>query len=165
MKHVIEYDCKCQSCGGTGLYVGLAERDGAAVVCYRCSGTGKQHMRYEYEDFEGRVPKQGVDRVLQVNPGIVVGRCADGPTTADFGGMSYADWSAGKPFPPKSEMRRFTCPKWWYQSADYKRGPDWDECNESLGRSFSHCPHFANKAGCWARFDREPQKDAGRGNR
>ena len=50
-KHVIEFDEKCKSCKGTGLYVGLAERDGAAVVCHTCKGTGKHHVRIEYDDF------------------------------------------------------------------------------------------------------------------
>lgn len=30
---------ECQACKGTGLYKGMAERDGAAVVCSHCHGT------------------------------------------------------------------------------------------------------------------------------
>ena len=33
MKKVVEFDEQCMACGGTGLYVGMAECDGAAVVC------------------------------------------------------------------------------------------------------------------------------------
>ena len=40
-EHVIEFDCECESCKGTGLYVGMAEREGSAVVCHTCKGTGK----------------------------------------------------------------------------------------------------------------------------
>lgn len=40
-EHIIKIECECNACKGTGLYVGMAERDGAAVVCYTCKGTGK----------------------------------------------------------------------------------------------------------------------------
>jgi hypothetical protein len=30
-----EVEAECRACGGTGLYVGFAEKDGCAVVCYR----------------------------------------------------------------------------------------------------------------------------------
>ena len=41
---------ECQACGGTGLYKGMAERDGAAVVCSCCNGTGK--TEFTYNEFE-----------------------------------------------------------------------------------------------------------------
>jgi len=40
-KFILEGECECSACKGTGLYVGMAEREGAAVVCSRCKGTGK----------------------------------------------------------------------------------------------------------------------------
>ncbi|GAH55007.1 unnamed protein product, partial [marine sediment metagenome] len=43
MEHTIEYDCECNDCKGTGLYTGMAEGDGFAVVCHACNGTGKRH--------------------------------------------------------------------------------------------------------------------------
>jgi hypothetical protein len=67
--------------------------------------------------------------------------------------MSYEAWLDGKPFPSKSEMRQFTCPCWWYQTADYKKKPAWDEC--LYVGMFSQCSHFANKQSCWERWDRE----------
>jgi hypothetical protein len=153
MKKVIEFDEKCQSCGGTGLYCGMAERNGAAIVCHTCKGTGRHKFRHEYEEFNGRVDRPGVVRVYQTNPGIMIGT-GNGHRLEDFGGMPVKEWEAGLPFLPGMENRAFTCPCWWYQSADYKLKPDWRECNESLGRSFSGCPHFANKAECWKRWDR-----------
>lgn len=144
----------CTSCKATGLYVGMGERDGAAVVCHTCKGTGESTL--EYDDFTGRKPKPGVvKRVYQVNPGICIGT-GNGHRLEDFGGISYAEWNSGQGFPKRgSENREFTCPKWWYQSEDYKRGPDWKECDNTLGSTFSSCPYFKTKDRCWARFDEE----------
>lgn len=145
----IEFDEKCPSCKGTGLYVGMGERDGYAVVCHTCNGTGKHHFVHEYDEFEGRVPRKGVHTVVEVNPGICLG---GEKGELDFGGMPFEDWDQGKPFPPGSEMREYTCPVWWYQSADYSKKPKWDWCN--FGR-FSACNHFPHKYECWERWDRE----------
>lgn len=144
----------CSMCSGTGLYSGMAERDGAAVLCRVCSGTGCEKFTHTYQRFKGRIPVTDVKRVFEVNPGILVGvDQASGLTLEDFGGMPYEDWAAGKKFPPKSEMRNHTCPAWWYQEADYKREPEWDECT-SFGWH-SGCRHFKEKDKCWRRFDRE----------
>jgi len=146
--HVIEYDCECSSCRGTGVFNGMAERDGYAVVCHTCKGTGKTHKRYEYDDFTGRKHRDGIHHVVESNPGIVLGGIE-----FDFGGQLYEDWEAGTPFPAGSEMRHFTCPAWWYQGVDYEKKPRWEEC-VGVGM-FSQCPHFSRKVDCWARFDRE----------
>ena len=151
--HIIEYNESCKSCGATGLYVGLAERDGAAVVCQVCKGTGCAHVKIEYDDFTVRRGRAGVTRVVEVNPGIVIGRGHDGQySLADFGGMSYDAWSRGEPFPHKSENRAFTCPAWWYQYANSALKPAWKECGFG---AFSACQHFGAKAKCWERFDAE----------
>jgi len=152
MHHALELDTQCPDCGGTGVYVGLAEHTGAGVVCRKCNGTGRYTFRYEYDDFEGRKWRDGVQRILEANPGICVGE-GNGHTLEEFGGMSYAEWYAGGVFPPKSEMRRYTCPAWWYQFADYSRKPNWDEC--PWGFRFRACKLFPNKAACWARWDQE----------
>ena len=52
MEKIIEFDEKCKSCKGTGVYQGLAEKNGSGVVCYKCKGTGCHHVTFEYEDFE-----------------------------------------------------------------------------------------------------------------
>lgn len=150
--HRIEYDYECKQCKGTGLYVGMAERDGAAVVCHGCQGTGKAHNIIEYDDFDGRKEREAVRRVYEVNPGICVGE-GGGYKLEDFGGVPYADWLKGGGFPEGSEMRAFTCPAWWYQSADYAQKPEWGECY-CVGR-FAACSRFAHKETCWARFDAE----------
>jgi hypothetical protein len=125
----------------------MAEMDGFAVVCTHCKGTGKVHRTIEYDDFDGRQPREGIHTVIECNPGIGVGG------DLNFGGQSYESWKSGNPFPSGSEMREFTCPAWWYQTCDYRRNPRWREC--LLGGFFSECDHFANKAECWKRFERE----------
>jgi hypothetical protein len=149
--NVVRFDEKCKRCGGTGLYTGMAERDGAAVVCHNCKGTGCHHMKFEYEDFEVRQKHETAKRVFQVNPGICIGE-GNGHKLEDFGGMPIEDWEAGKSF-KGTEDRKYSCPAWWYQIADYNKKPKWDKC---LGcGAFSNCEHFANKSECWARFDKE----------
>ena len=155
--HIIEFDQQCKSCKGTGLYFGLAERDGSAVVCHTCKGTGCQHTKIEYDDFEGRkdVVKK-CERVFEINPGIVIGKDEGKCKLSDFGGMPYKEWALGLPFPQRSENRKFTCPAWWYQSADYKKKPSWNDSDRKCGwGSFSECKHFKEKDGCWKRWDRE----------
>lgn len=142
----IEFDEQCPECKGTGIYVGMAEHNGYGVVCRHCEGTGKYHFVHNYENFEGLKQIDGVRIVLQSNPGICVGG------DLDFGGMSYTNWYNGKQFEKGSEMRKFTCPAWWFQSTDYDKKPKWDECGWGM---FSNCKHFADKDQCWARYDRE----------
>ena len=63
---VIEFDEKCKSCKGTGIYVGMAERDGAGIVCHTCKGTGCHHVKFEYEDFEGKIVRKDImNRMLR----------------------------------------------------------------------------------------------------
>jgi len=132
----------------------MGEGSGFGVVCHSCDGTGKTHQIIKYRDFEGKKGLDNVERVLQTNPGIGLGVSEEkGLTLESFGGMPYHEWLEGQPFPPKSEMRLFTCPAWWYQSANYKRKPDWDSC-QARG-SFSSCNLFQNKKQCWERFDKE----------
>lgn len=139
--------------------MGFAEHDGAAVVCHNCKGTGKVHVVHTYEDFEGRKSRKGIKRVYRVNPGIGVG-AGHGHTLEEFGGMPYDDWAANKKFPKGSEMRKYTCPCWYYQSADYDKAPAWrdGEVQCQIRGSFSGCKHFPEKEKCWARWDKEQEK-------
>lgn len=148
----VEFDEECPSCHGTGLYVGCAEHDGAAVVCSTCKGTGKHHFVHEYDEFTVRKDRPKVTRVFEANPGIGIGK-NDTLELSDFGGMPYQDWKQNKPFPEHSEMRKFTCPAWWYQTVDYKKKPRWEEC---IGcGAFSDCKYFSKKEDCWMCFDME----------
>lgn len=151
MDEEIRIKHECSSRGGTGLYVGMAEGDGAAVVCVRCKGKGWRES--VFRGFAGRKNKPGVRRVFEVNPGIGLGE-GNGVKLSDFGGMPLADWLAGKPFGVGTENRAYTCPQWWAQCTGGSRS-DWSECRSSLGRAFSRCEHFDDKAACWKRWDRE----------
>jgi len=149
----VELDIECPDCKGTGLYVGFAERDGYAVVCHKCKGSGKFRYVMEYEPFSERKPREGIHTVVQVNPGYQLG---GEKGKLDFGGMPYSDWASGKDFPAGSEMRRCVCPACWYQNADYDKMPKWEECF-GCGR-FSDCKSFAHKSECWERWDKEHTK-------
>ena len=151
----IEFDQECDKCNGTGLYVGMAEHDGAAVVCYHCGGTGKYHFVHDYKEFIERKENNSVKRVYQANPGIVIGERRGVCKLEDFGGLAIEDWKIGILFTAGTEDRNHICPCWFYQSADRKKKPEWEECRESLGATFSHCPRFAKKEKCWERFDTE----------
>jgi len=148
--HIIEFDQACKTCNSTGLYVGIAEHNGAAVVCSTCKGTGSCHVKIEWDDFVERKVRDDVARVYRTNPGIGLG-VGIGHTLESFGGLSYQEWKDGKEFILGTENRKSTCPAWWYQCADYKKKPDWKECN--LGGSFSNCSSFSSKDMCWKRWD------------
>jgi len=149
----------CQSCKGTGLYSGMGESKDTAVVCRTCKGTGCNEYVHTYEDFTQRKDAQGIKRVYETNPGIKIGEgtLEDGTEIklSDFGGMPFKEWEAGLPFKRGMEMRKFTCPSWWFQSANYKLKPGWDECYSSLGGYISNCKCFKDKDKCWERFDKE----------
>lgn len=158
MKKKIEIEYACKACEATGLYVGMAEKDGAAIVCNVCKGTGKAVHKFEYEDFSGLKGRNDVKQVFETNPGIFIGEGKAQFKLSDFGGMSYAEWLKGLSFGPGTENRKFTCPAWWYQSVNCKLKPDWKECR--LGGAFSDCKEFPNKAKCWERWDKEFGKKA-----
>jgi len=150
--HTIEFDRVCVSCNSTGLYIGMAERNGAAIVCSTCKGTGKCHVKIEWNDFTGRQHREGVSRVYATNPGICLGS-DHGHTLESFGGLSYEEWEGKKEFLQGSENRKSTCPAWWYQCANYKKKPKWEDC---IGAgSFSGCTHFPDKLKCWQRWVEE----------
>jgi len=155
-------DRVCESCQGSGLYVGFAERRGGAVVCSSCKGEGHYEETFrwtEWKEGQKRVVKRDIKRVFATNPGIGIGEGELESTgqilkLEDFGGVDYKEWqkSGKKAFVKGTEMRKFTCPAWWWQSANYDKKPDWKECC-GFG-SFSNCKHFCKKEKCWERYDK-----------
>ena len=144
-----QIDIECPGCKGTGLYSGLDEQDGAAVVCHTCRGTGR--FTYIYTPFVKRKPpKKPIVRVYQRNPGISIGEC-NGYHLDDFGGIPYEQWLADSGmFPQGCEDRLHTCPAWFHQIGigDFKPCPV-----SQLGRTYSSCPKFRNKVECWKEYD------------
>ena len=143
----VKVETTCSACQGTGLYAGIGEREGLAVVCKQCDGTGCKTL--EYEPFTGLKPRDDVLRVLQVNPGIVLR-----PNDTQ-GGASYQEWlehpeAAGE---LGREARDMYCPAWWYQQANYSMKPEWESC-EGVN-TFEKCKLFPQMAACWERFDQE----------
>jgi len=155
VKHTWRQEAKCSVCKGTGIYVGMGERDGAGIVCHQCKGTGKKEIVVGWEDFEGKQKREDIKRVYECNPGI----CVD--ASSKFGGMPYDNWFLGKPFGEGSENRNYICPAWWYQLANYKLKPHWDEC--ICGGTFLSCQNFSQKEKCWERWDKEFGKKVGNG--
>lgn len=105
-----EADIECVACGGDGLYVGMCERDGAAVICHRCKGTGRQHVKHEYTAFTKRKTNPEIQRVYNAAGGYCIS--AKDVTTEDSktengrtihfsrAGVSYEEWLEGvKPSP------------------------------------------------------------------
>ena len=82
----MEVKAQCGSCRGTGLYSGMCEPRGTAVVCLNCDGTGCATIKYT--PFEGRKRRTDIKTV----------RCC-GPVG---GTVSYEEFIAGKlPEEPK----------------------------------------------------------------
>jgi len=144
---VFKTEIECDSCKGSGLYVGMAERDGAAVVCGMCKGKGHYTYEFKYKEFTKLRVRKDIKQVVQVNPGICIS------SEINCGGMSYKDWLAGKSFKKGMEMREYTCPAWWYQTANYSAIPKF--CPNMLGLSFSDCEFFKQKNKCWERYDKK----------
>jgi hypothetical protein len=158
----IDLMIECQSCNGTGVYVGMAERDGAAVVCHACKGTGKYHYAFEYEPFVERKKRTDVKRVFLSGYGYCVGTK---PVTLDTGvtvnfdteGVSYDDFLTGKT--PK-HIKTMGCPMIADQSACHKIKDFIDTCNKLNGGYFNMIPDCkcSDKVKCWERFEKGEPK-------
>lgn len=59
----LEVLAQCGDCNGTGLYSGLCEPDGVAVICSICEGTGA--ITIKYTPYAGRVTRDNIHTVRQ----------------------------------------------------------------------------------------------------
>jgi hypothetical protein len=127
----------------------MGERDGVAVQCHTCKGTG-EHL-HKYLEFTGKKSKSGIQKVVLFNPGIALG---SGP---EYGGISYEDWMKNPVFGLGTESRGITCPAWWYGLDGSHDQPDWIECRVGVraGASYTSCTSFDRREKCWEKFDRE----------
>lgn len=155
----IKLDIECQSCRGTGVYVGIAEKDGAAVVCYTCKGTGCEKYSFTYEPFKGRKERKGVSRVYKNTYGFCIAPKVltlqiGGDVQIDFSkeGVSYQEFLKGK---MPEHIKTFACPMMADQSACHNKKGFVDICHEkgmSYGGFISKCSYQHNKKECWERF-------------
>lgn len=80
---------ECGSCSGTGLYRGMAEPRGVAVVCISCNGTGCADL--EYKPFTARRERSDVQFVGRTQGTFILGPMGPGKDR-----VTYAEFLAGK---------------------------------------------------------------------
>lgn len=145
---------ECPSCQGTGLYVGMGEHDGAAVVCHTCKGKG--HTTYSYEEFTGRKHRKGVKRVYRSGYGYSISAkdiVLDNGKTIHFSnaGCDYFEWLNGA---EPEHIKELYCP---YIADNKGMG------NEPLERcrkgcvgfgSISDCKFYKEKEQCWSELEK-----------
>jgi len=82
-------DIECESCSGTGLYSGMCEAKGIAVVCVRCDGTGCQ--KFSYIPFTCRKGKRGIHTVTLSRGQTMIAGCGPGGKP-----ITYREFESGK---------------------------------------------------------------------
>ena len=162
----IERIVQCKSCSGSGVYVGMCERDGAAVVCHVCEGTGKCNYKFEYQEFTGRKKREDVTRVYKQGYGFVIAPAKisfsrNGGIDMEKEGVSYDDFLRGE---MPQHIKKLACPMLADQSACNKIKGFADECDRLhgsclLGTLISQCNNQINRLGCWQRFESETVTD------
>lgn len=130
----IEMKIECPACNGTGVYTGMAERDGAAVVCRQCKGTGAYQYKFSYNEFTGLKRRDDVKRVYKDGYGyvIVTGQIKFGETTVDMDkeGVSYLEFLNGE---MPGHITTIACPMQADQGACHNIKGFVDECMKLHG--------------------------------
>lgn len=137
----------CRACKGCGLYIGMAERRGIAVVCSSCDGTGETTITYE--PFVQRA--QAPDAVRSVH--LARGYGLDTKHPLCDGGMPLDQWSPGTVVPADEKLY---CPflytyQRWCAHPD-PRYPEYHVAPMTVGGYVSDCPRWPEKAECWERY-------------
>lgn len=159
--YILDIEKACGSCDGTGLYVGMAEKAGAAVVCHTCKGTGKVTLKQKYPKFKGRKKREGVRRVFQTAGAY--GIAAEDVTTEEgktfhFSryGCTYEDWLKGATPRPIEDLH---CPyqhtNQHLQNRDHPAYKLYNErCNRDcmLGMYIPDCKLRPDMKACWRRY-------------
>lgn len=141
---------ECPECKGTGLYKGMAERDGCAVICNKCAGTG--FVYFHYNEFTEKKKRNDVKRVFERTCGYVHSAenvvCDDGKELhfANYG-CTYEEWLNGETPKPMEELY---CPFIYYNKG-YGSEP-LPKCNIDLGQRISDCKFYSDKANCWKEY-------------
>lgn len=155
----INLEIECQSCDGTGVYVGMGERDGAAVVCYICEGTGCQKYHFTYVPFTKRKINEKAERVFIKGYGYCVGTkpiTLSNGTFVDFSkeGVSYKEFLSGKM--PK-HIKHMGCPMMADRGACQNKKGFVAKCNKKNDGYLNHIPSckYKDKVKCWERFENQ----------
>jgi len=162
-KKVIELYEVCGSCGGTGLYQGMAEKDGCAVICSTCDGTGAIHYKHEYIPFTKRKEQKGVRRVFKTSCGY--GHCAEDyqfPNRSDVikfseAGCTYEEWKNGVAPKPVKELY---CPK-LFMHQDLSEHPTLKKfCDKEVGSYIPECYKGSKDKlkKCWEMWEKDEAK-------
>jgi hypothetical protein len=88
----MKIDTECGSCDGSGLYSGMCEGPGRAVICLDCGGTGCHVI--QYKPYQGRRRKRGINTIQASRGRFIVGPIGGGGSE-----MSYAEFEAKIPAP------------------------------------------------------------------
>lgn len=84
---------ECSECHGTGLYSGMCEAKGEAVICCGCDGQGWRW--HHFAKFEGRKLKRGI-KTIRRSQGTFIATGVGGTGKS----MTYAEFE--KRFPVKA---------------------------------------------------------------
>jgi hypothetical protein len=163
-------EAECESCSGSGLYIGIAEKDGAAVICSRCKGTGRQRVEFSYKKFTGRKDLKNVKRVYVTAAGYGISWkdiTTDEGNIIEFSeaGCSYRDWKNGVEPKPIEDLH---CPYMHtnqsMQSEEHKAHPLYNECCKgNIGWGIiSKCKLFNHKNLCWIRYHKLMRQEENR---
>ena len=147
MKSKIVKEGVCESCGGTGLYRGLAESGTLAVQCHMCEGSGRRTYQLVWEDFKSRKEIPNVTLVIECGTSYGLDE------KIAKAGIPYKEWLKGHSFTRGTEPREWMCPKHYIQTTGKYHGRF--TCDALCGGSFVSCKHFENKAKCWEDFDKQ----------
>lgn len=147
----------CTACKGTGLYIGFAEVDGAAVQCNVCRGTGE--VTVEYDPFKGRKRRDDIKRVYPATGHKI---SAEDITTREgqflpFSqwGITYQEWLDGVEIKP---IRELNCPMIGTGQSSEARAICLQRDNVQFwGTRIPSCPLYPG-VGCWELYDVECQK-------
>jgi len=86
----MQVNTECTACDGTGLYSGMFERDGEAVICLCCNGTGCEVV--EYIPFDKRRLRCDVKTVRHSSGRFRLPAAGKNPS----GSVTYQEFLAGK---------------------------------------------------------------------
>lgn len=159
---IVSGEVECSSCSGTGLYVGMAERKGAAVICRNCEGTGKVDFSRTFKKFNGKKKREDVKRVYDGSHGYVISAedCIVDGKIIPFSkaGIDYDGWfvEGKEPLPMKFLVCPYAHTDQFLQTID-KNNLYKHRCNKgtSLGSTIRKCKFINDKETCWKIYDGE----------